>query len=305
MSVERQRFEGKYEDEGVLQLFEEQYNSPDVIEVGKEEIEVVDLNPPEKKTETPTILVPGWAATADVLKENALTLAKLGRRVVVASAVHGVETEPQEVYPDAEMRKTEALMQSLDHKGIERADAVSHSEGGMFMTIGAMEHNDRFRNLVLVSPAGLIGKDSWARLGPAFTRDISEQTIKALFQDRSRFGKMWKAYTEFGKATAQDPVQALREIQAMVDYRIEDLLREMKSRGHGVSIIHGVHDRAFPMERMQKIVDETMLDGFVSVKGSHNELYLKPHPMSELVDHLLDAMEKKPFRQTGAEPASE
>lgn len=292
MSIERLAFEGEH-GEQADRILEEQFNNPEIVEVGKDRIEIFDLDPPEKKTEIPTLIVPGWSATVPVLKENALTLARHGRRVLGVSSPHGVETEPQTIYPDAEMRKTEALLQLLNRKEIPKADAMSHSEAGMFLTIAAMEHDDRFRNLVLVSPAGLIGKDSLARLGPDFAKDIAGQTIKALFQENARFGKMWKAYTEAGKAVAGDPLQSLREINAMVDFRIEDLLREIKARGHGVSIIHAVNDRAFPMERMQKIVDTTMVDGFASIKGSHNELYLKPHPLTEWVDHLLDAMEKK------------
>ncbi|KKS73594.1 MAG: hypothetical protein UV47_C0042G0002 [Parcubacteria group bacterium GW2011_GWA2_42_80] len=41
------------------------------------------------------------------------------------------------------------------------------------------------------------------------------------------------------------------------------------------------------------MVNSGLVDGFISVKGSHNELYLNPQPITEWVDHLLDAMEKK------------
>lgn len=227
------------------------------------------------------------------MKENVLTLAQYGRRIIIGSAPHGVETEPHEIYPAAEMRKTEALMQTLDYKGINHADAISHSEASLFMTMGAMIHKDRFRNFVLVSPAGLIGPDTFPRLSLDFTWDISGQTFKALFSDHSRIAKMWKAYTEFGASMGSGPILTAQEINAMVTMHIEDILRDLKSRGHGISIIHTAHDKAFPMDRMQKIVDRTMVDGFVSVGGSHNELYLKPQGMNGMIDHLFDAMEKK------------
>lgn len=285
--------------EGTLRILEEQYNNPDVIGDGKHKIEIIDLIPPQLKTDVPAILVPGWSATAHVLKENVLTLAKLGRRVVVASAPHGVETKPHEIYPAAEMRKTEVLMQALDRKGIKQADAISHSEASLFMTMGAMIYRDRFRNFVLVSPAGLIGPDTFPRLAADFSKDISGQTIKALFDDHSRIAKMWKAYTEFGKSIVAGPILTTQEMNAIVTLRIEDILRELKSRGHGISIIHTAHDKAFPMDRMQKIVDTTMVDGFVSVGGSHNELYLKPQRMSEMIDRLFDAMEGKKVSWSG------
>lgn len=280
-------------DEGTLRTLEEQYNNPDIIGDGKNKIEIIDLIPPQLKTDVPAILVPGWSATAHVLKENVFTLAELGRRVIVASAPHGVDTNTQKIYPEAEMRKTEALMQALDRKRIMRADAISHSEASLFMTMGAMIHRDRFRNFVLVSPAGLIGPDTFPRLATDFSKDIAGQTIKALFDDHSRIAKMWKAYTEFGKSIVAGPILTIQEMNAIVTFHIEEILRELKFRGHGISIIHTAHDKAFPMDRMQKIVDRTMVDGFVSVGGSHNELYLKPQGMSEMIDHLFDAMEKK------------
>jgi pimeloyl-ACP methyl ester carboxylesterase len=278
--------------EAPLRTLEEQYNNPEIIGEGRNKIEIIDIRPENLKTPVPIILVPGWSATAHVLKENVTTLAERGRRVIVASASHGVDTTPQEIYPEAEMRKTEALMQALDHKGIDKADAISHSEASLFMTMGAMLHKDRFRNFVLVSPAGLIGPDNMPRLATDFTKDISGQTIKALFNDHSRIAKMWKAYTEFGKSMAEGPIMTIHEMNAIVNMRLEDILTELKSRGHGISIIHTADDKAFPMDRMQKQVKENMIDGFVSVGGSHNELYLKPQGMSEMVDHLFDRMEK-------------
>ncbi|HLB60624.1 MAG: hypothetical protein A3B10_02420 [Candidatus Doudnabacteria bacterium RIFCSPLOWO2_01_FULL_44_21] len=280
-------------NEKTPRTLEEQYNNPDIIGDDKNKVEIIDLIPPQLKSDVPIILVPGWSATAHVLKENVLTLARLGRRVIVASAPHGVETNPQEIYPDAEMRKTEALMQALDYKGIKQADAICHSEASLFMTMGAMIHRDRFRNLVLVSPTGLIGPDTFPRLATDFSKDIAGQTLKALFNDHSRIAKMWKAYTEFGKSIVAGPILTIQEMNAIVTFRIEEILRELKSRGHGISIIHTAHDKAFPMDRMQKIVDKTMVDGFVSVGGSHNELYLKPQAMSRWIDHLLDAMGNK------------
>jgi len=280
--------------EDTLRILEAQYTKPETIKVGKGNIEIIDLIPSALKSDIPVILVPGWSATAHVLKENVMTLAALGRRVMVASAPHGVDTEPHETYPEAEMRKTEALMKALDHKGINQADAISHSEASIFMTMGAMINNDRFRNFVLVSPAGLMGEDSLPRLAVDFAKDIAGQNIKALFSDHSRIAKMWKAYTELGKSMVAGPLLTVREMNAIVTVHIEEILKELKSRGHTISIIHTAQDKAFPMDRMQKTVDKTMIDGFVSVKGSHNELYLKPQRMSELIDHLLDAMEKKP-----------
>lgn len=121
-------------------MLEEQFDRPEEVSVQGTTIEVHDLTPPEVKTEIPTVIVPGWSATARVLKENIVSLAERGRRVVVTSAPHGIEATPNPLYPDIELRKAQAIIEGMDRKGIEVADAVSHSEAGIFLAVGATEH---------------------------------------------------------------------------------------------------------------------------------------------------------------------
>lgn len=111
---------------------EQQFDHPELVGINGTTIAIHDLIPPEQKTDAPTVLVPGWSATAEVLKENIVSLAERGRRVMVASAPHGVETEPNPLYPHIELRKAQAIISAMEHKGITQADAVSHSEAGVF-----------------------------------------------------------------------------------------------------------------------------------------------------------------------------
>lgn len=167
-----------------------------------------------------------------------------------------------------------------------------------FLAVAATEHTDRFRNLVLVSPGGLIGPDNLPRLAWDFNRDIVGQWAHGAFQNNDHGRKSLKAIHEAVKAWIDDPKRTWEAIMAMVQYEIPDLLRGLKQEGHGIVVIHGVDDKAFPMDRMQRQVSTSdMLDGFLSVRGSHNQLYLEPHPFTEAVDDLLDALEKKGQRQ--------
>lgn len=288
-------------------FLENQFDHPETVEVNGTAIDIHDLTPPEQKTEIPTVVVPGWSATASVLKENIVSLAEHGRRVIVASAPHGVETEASPLYPQIELQKAEAIVGAMDHKDIPVADAVSHSEAGVFLAIGATEHTDRFRNLVLVSPGGLIGPDNLPRLGLDFNRDILGQWAHGAFRNNEHGKKSLKAIHEAIKAWIDDPQKTWQAIMAMVEYEIPDLLKGLKQEGHGITIIHGAHDLAFPMKRMAGsvergqvkpgVVTKDMVDGFISVRGSHNQMYLEPHPFTELIDQQLDALERKYSRQ--------
>ena len=295
MSAEQPKIEQSNNEAELSLLFEQQYDNPEIVDIDQQKLEIVDLQPPQPKTEVPMVMVPGWAATPEVLRENAIILAKLGRRVILPNSPHGLEIEKTtgRNYPLAELRKTAALLQSIEHKQLNEVDAVSHSEAGIFLTIAALENSDKFRNLVLVSPAGLTGKDSFSRLASGFFHDIAGQTVKALLHEPNHLGKIGTAFWEAMKAIASDPKKTWEEVMAMVNYQIPELLAELKQQGHGISIIHGAQDKAFPMERVQQMVNSGLVDGFISVKGSHNELYLNPQPITEWVDHLLDAMEKK------------
>jgi len=60
-----------------------------------------------------------------------------------------------------------------------------------------------------------------------------------------------------------------------------------------ISIIHGVDDKFFPMERVQKMTTSKIVDGFYSVKGTHNEILLHQETHTKLIGQVLDALEKK------------
>jgi len=282
---------------------ERQFDNPERVEVKNSVVEIHDLIPPELKTEVPTILMPGWSSTGQVLRENIISLAEHGRRVIVASAPHGIESEPHPLYPQIEMRKAEAVLETLRYKNIPIADAVGHSEAGVFLGLAASEDSKRFRNLVLVSPAGLIGPDSLPRLAKGFNEDISRQWGHGALRDWEHGKKSWQAIQVALQSWMEDPRRTWEAIMSMVKTEIPGVLKKLKADGHGITIIHGAHDHAFPMDRMAgKIkagktssgtVTSEMVDGFISVRGSHNELYLQPHPLTELIDQQLDALEKK------------
>lgn len=139
----------------------------------------------------------------------------------------------------------------------------------------------------------MIGPDTLPRLGRDFNADLLGQWAHGAFRNNEHGKKSLKAIHEAVEAWIDDPKRTWEAIMAMVEQEIPDLLKALKQEGHGITIIHGAHDKAFPMIRMQGRSTAEMVDGFVSVKGSHNQMYLEPHPFTELIDHVLDALEKK------------
>lgn len=281
----------KKEDTALDRLLEEKFTNPEELEIDGEKIKIIDLQPLKLKTKIPVAVVPGWSATAKVLKENIIGLAKTGRRVIAVSAPHGIKTRRNKKYPLPELRKTAALLYTLDYKNLKKVDAVSHSEAAIFLTIAVKENPKKFRNLILVSPAGLIGRDNLFRLIERFLLNIAKQCARAIFLEPHRLKKISLSFSEGVKAIFTEPRKTIREVKAIIRFKISDLLFELNKK-HGVCVIVGADDLLFPIAKIKEQLKEGIIDQFVVVPGSHNELYLGPENFTKLIDELLDKMAK-------------
>jgi len=286
--------------------YEEQFEHPEVIEAGDSQVEIVDLNPEEPKTETPLLVVPGWASSANVHKENAKIFAEHGRRTIAMTAPHGVDVkedeydnEEEENIPLAELRKAQSVIDVINAKGLEKVDIVTHSEGALFVTAAALDNPGKFRNIVYYAPAGLIGDDNFFSLAKRFGANILQQAREKKEEQEE---VIHTALMTAVKAIIDDPKKSLDEVKAIAEMQIQNDLKKLKESGVGIVIMHPADDKVFPMERMQKMVDDNMVDGFVSVgdpqktgeiPDGHNSWFLDPETFSPAVDSILDSMEAK------------
>lgn len=271
---------------------EEQFQNRETLTIEGERISIVDIVPEREKTVTPVVVAPGWAADPEVLRENILGLAQTGRRTLSLEAPHGLAVEPGSAYDEAELRKALALLEMLEQKKLEKVDVVAHSEGGIYTTLAATMQPEKFRNLVLVNPGGMIGADTKKRLSLDFMADLAKQNWRALL-DRKRRPAVRRATWGAVKSFVNSPKKSVAEVDSLASTQIHELLRGLKAKGLGVVIVHSVDDKTFPMDRVQQIAKQDMLDGFYSVQGTHNEFYLDPHKYTLLIDQALDALERQ------------
>ncbi|MBI3255669.1 MAG: alpha/beta hydrolase [Candidatus Andersenbacteria bacterium] len=280
------------ESSGYSAHLEEQYNNSATVELYGGKLHVVDVQPEQQKSEVPVFVAPGWAANAEVFKDNILGCASEGRRTLSLQNFHGINTENIDEYPNAELRKVAALMKTLDEKKIEKTDVIAHSEGALYTIIAARLYPERFRNIVLVAPAGMIGKDSVARLGVGFSHDVTRQAVNGVIDGEIR-KPMLRAFRESGKAMASNPLESVKQVFAIAAAEIHTWLKELKDQGIGIAVIHGVDDKAFPMERVQEVARSEQMHGFYSVKGGHNDIYLKPKQFTALAENALSGLENR------------
>lgn len=68
-------------------------------------------------------------------------------------------------------------------------------------------------------------------------------------------------------------------------------MQTLKALGIAVSIVHAVDDKFFPMGKIQQRITNDAVEGFYSIEGTHNSLYLHPEKYTRLIDEVLDALE--------------
>ncbi|MEK7547189.1 MAG: alpha/beta hydrolase [Patescibacteria group bacterium] len=283
---------------------EEQFAHPERIRIGEEEVDVYDISPEERKTEIPTVLAPGFSATPMAHEQNILGLAEAGRRVISVDsphglAEHGIKENLASKHAEVELAKLSAIIKALDERGVEQADVVAHSEGGIYMALAASLYPGRFRNMVFVEPGGMIGKDNVFRLGKSMAHELAGQTVnEARRTDSDRYAEKLRSPLIPLRVIASNLKRAWGSVKAIADSDIIDILKDLKVQGVGISIIHGVDDKVFPMERVQKEVSADAITGFYSVRGGHNEIFTRPKQYTKAVDLALDALEAKSNKQS-------
>jgi pimeloyl-ACP methyl ester carboxylesterase len=284
----------------LYKALEEQFSDTETLEFSGGDVEVYDVSPEKTKTETPAIFFPGWALSAEAYKENIIGIAEKGRRVVSFDAPHGIDVEEAELasgYPEAELRKVFTLIQTIEERGLSEVDIVGHSEGCLVAVIAATLYPEKFRNLVLVNPAGMMGEDKASSLTSRFAHDNLRRFVKGM-GDFKKSGRSLKALGKTLKSALGSPIKTFREILAIADSDIRDILEDLKDAGKGIAVVHSVDDKAFPMERLQRNVKKKHVTGLYSITGAHNEIYLDPEVRAKLIDQALDALEAKGKKET-------
>ncbi len=313
MSIERPSYEnpqilplkGEVPPEKMEEYLRKQFEQSEKLELYEgETLSLRDIQPEKLKTEVPTVWMKGWGTTPDNYRDNILRLAEKGRRVLAVDNVYGVEgAKAEEV--DAQkakelgleglmLDKVVAYLKMLDMKeGLDKVDVVAHSEGAIHAIFAALLRPERFRNLVLVDPAGMVGEDKAERLLKGATLDIALQVAR-LYKREGILGtakKMHGANMGMNKAIASGPKETWDSIGTITKTQIHELLGTLRERGIRVSIIHGVDDKFFSMDDVQKMTKSGTVDGFYSTKTTHNEVYLNPKLFNTLIDFSLDSLE--------------
>ncbi len=271
--------------------FERQFDNPRIVTRSfGDPLVMYDLLPEHPKAESPILFAPGITPDPENHKESSYVWYKDGHRVLFPDAGHGIDTEKIKGLPHAEVRKAAALLATLDAGGVERTNAVAHSEGALNMIIAAALEPERFRNIVLVEPAGMAGKRNPIMMALAGLAE--DKTVQKEWSDGRSEVHMYGRPDRVKYYQQETLFQTLGEAIASSRMTINELLVYLQHSGVHISIIHAVEDKFFPMKEVQQMADTRQIDGFYSVKGAHQRMFTEPSRYAKLAEEALAALEK-------------
>lgn len=309
------RVEAFAETETAPKSFEEQFKSPQFVEVNGARVKIVDLVPEKPVSEIPIILAPGWSETTTTYKHSLKHIYQEGYRVISFDHPrHGGTASQMQGMPEVEAKKVQNLQAVLKHKNITRADFIGHSEGALHVAVAATENPTIARNIALVSPVDLTGIDNVLREiarfgklsvieGSQVPRDIF-RNLKARFKHeptpRPNPDSPRPHDIEAAKYVAANPVRTLREANAIVKTDIYQSLGNLRKKGIGITIVQGVDD---PLVEINKMFDTARergslpSTGFYSVTHGHNTLARDERFVNAALDALKGLAKKSDSKQ--------
>jgi len=209
----------------------------------------------------------------------------------------GVRAELAAIYGTEELSKAINLLAVLDEQGIAQTDVMAMSEGAINSSIAAMIAPERFRNMIFIGPAGMIGKDNVFKLLGRFMQGVAGEhagAITCLLGGQEGM-KQWSTMWETWKRFRLNAKRAFEECGAIAEADIVDTLKTLRAHGIGTCVVSGVDDVVFEQMKINENLGQNpeAVDGYLSVKGGHYGI-ANDRKHAEAMENLLSKMEQLP-----------
>ncbi|MBI5135511.1 alpha/beta hydrolase [Candidatus Uhrbacteria bacterium] len=273
--------------------FDAQYAKREKIETAGGVADVIDITPPNCKSETPVFFANAWACPLEVYRPGLEELYNQGRRVIALDSPRRGGAK----FATEEERKAATIRDVLRHKGLSHLQAITHSNGGSNLVKAAHDNPGLFDSVIIVAPSGLIGGDSILQMTGRYMQQFLGRTesMNRRFPTPAKTEKEVPitALKEGTKYVAANPARAAKEIWDISSVQIQDMLKKLHENGVQVVVMSSVDDPLYPMDRMQKMVKSDMITGFVSMVGGHGALGDDPTHFMAAAESQLTALERK------------
>lgn len=268
--------------------------------------EYVDMCPEVQVSDTPVLVAGGWTVGRKASKQAAKEIYDQGKRVLLVDHARSGSAPEDASYSKEVLHKANTLMAVLDEAGVDKTDVIAHSEGALSAVVAGLMHPERFRNLVLVAPAGMIGEDSLLRLASGFGPKMARSISRDMVENPKVASTIVTAATPY---ILKNPLKSGREINSIAKTSISTVLRELNQAGIRVGLIQSNSDPIFPAKRIQEQVSQEEhslnVDAYASVaweKAGHDDLLIHPERTVRGALQMIEQFEKSQILHS---PASE
>ena len=260
---------------------------------------VYEFVPVDPISEVPVFLAPGFGGTKDIYEESILEFVRENRRRVITvdhprfggQRIENNRSQSTSTELSRRALNITEVLEELERRGVPRVDAITHSEGTINLIEAASENPERFRNIILFAPAGLIDKTaqesfikSITNLARNFVSDLFKSHTSESEEERRR-GK-----TALQKGTIYVLQNIFRSIEEIVGIATTDLRENfekirnasnLKKLNTKIIVAAPIDDVVFPFENMketlQSLYKAKLLDGIITVTKGHSALYQNGH----------------------------
>ncbi len=240
----------------------------------EEEMIKVEAKGEKREGSLPMLYIPGWGETSrstqpllEVLaQDNDVISFDQPREMRVDKNI--AKEKFKGTFSALQLQKALAAIDTIEQAGYTQVDAIGSSEGGMILTIAAYLAPEKFRNITLVSPAGMIGKDSFWKLIKRFVKDNGSQNKNRPLEQQEQFAISTKDFVKFVK---ENLTQSLREIKEMSKADIVGMLASLHKIGINIVIVSHVDDKVFNSDLVQREISKGLVER--NDKGKNNLLF--------------------------------
>ncbi len=169
--------------------FDEQFKNSDFVQLGGAKIKIVNLRPEHPISDIPILLAPGWSETTATYKNSLKHIFARNDQVISldhprrgkAPGAEALDNANRAINPEIvsrpELHKAQNIIAALEGSNVKKVDTIAHSEGAINVAIAASLRPDLFRNIVFVSPSGMLSKDNLAKELGRYSSYLSHQGI--------------------------------------------------------------------------------------------------------------------------------
>lgn len=245
------------------------------------------LAPEGWKANRPVIAIGGWGINLGGMRDLGRSLYDNQRASLMVDFTDSKSTSPYGVYD-----RSRSLVEVLDDARVPQVDVVAQSEGALFASLAAYTDPDRFKNLVLACPAGLIGSDSVLKLAQRFAPNVARSLSKDMVDNPAIATRINLGVTSM---TTKKPVESFKRVQDLAGFSIDGWLALVRQKGVGVGVIQANRDSVFPPQRlennvrpMDKFANADSYASFINKQAGHQELMINSENAGLAVIQMLD-----------------